>query len=232
MKVGIPFISLAIFPTITDAFSTFLVRYQATRGTRYTSLQNQESSLTRLMASAEGNSDESKNTAQSKKPESPKPLDPVVAALDPKYKCTEPVGQGDFTVTRAGGPSKEELSNENLYNILMLKCTDLEVNTVVWKCLGYRFDEEAEEWTNAEVFPKWKEMYPEPPDFIGMARIYSRDVDKPSLQSNQALVKSVPTDFKQFLKVHLKPLGFTGYQVGLFYFCDDVGAIYSAQNCN
>ena len=25
------------------------------------------------------------------------------------------------------------------------KCTDLEVNTLLWKCLGYRFDPEKEE---------------------------------------------------------------------------------------
>lgn len=83
----------------------------------------------------------------------------------------------------------------------------------MWKCLGYRFDEEAEEWNNDEVFPKWKEKYPVPPDLIGMQRIYSKEVDQPSLRANQALVRSVPVDNKQSLKTHLKPYGFTGYQV-------------------
>lgn len=146
------------------------------------------------------------------KPGLPPPPTPFVEALDPKYKCTGPVGQGSFVVSRTGGPTKEELSNENLYKILMIECTDLEVNTVVWKCLGYRFDEEKQEWTAAEVFPNWKEKYPNPPDLIGMARIYSKEVDQPSLKANQSLVRSVPVDNKQSLKTHLKPLGFTGYK--------------------
>lgn len=151
------------------------------------------------------------------KPGLPPPPTPFVEALDPKYKCTGPVGQGSFVVSRTGGPTKEELSNENLYKILMIECTDLEVNTVVWKCLGYRFDEEKQEWTAAEVFPNWKEKYPNPPDLIGMARIYSKEVDQPSLKANQSLVRSVPVDNKQSLKTHLKPLGFTGYKVCVLY---------------
>lgn len=140
-------------------------------------------------------------------------LQPFIPALDPTYKCKGPVGQDDFLVTRTGSPIIEELSNENLYKILMIQCSDLEVNTLVWKCLGYRFDEETEEWTNEEVFPKWREKFPDPPDLIGMQRIYSKEVDTPSLKSNQQLVKSVPVDNKQSLKVHLKPLGFTGYKI-------------------
>lgn len=159
------------------------------------------------------------------KPGLPPPLTPFMEALDPKYKCTGPVGQGSFVVSRTGGPTKEELSNENLYKILMIECSDLEVNTVVWKCLGYRFDEEKQEWTAAEVFPNWREKYPTPPDLIGMARIYSKEVDQPSLKANQSLVRSVPVDNKQSLKTHLKPLGFTGYKVcvnGVWYMIDCV----------
>lgn len=141
------------------------------------------------------------------------PLQPFVPAMDPNYINIGPVGESDFFISRTGGPIKEELSNENLYKILMIECTDLEVNTLVWKCMGYRFDEEIQEWTAKEVFPKWKEKYPTPPDLIGMQRIYSKEVDQPSLKANQSLVRSVPVDNKQSLKTHLKPLGFTGYKV-------------------
>jgi len=161
--------------------------------------------------SAEAKNDDDSGSDESK-PSVPKLLEPFVEALDPKYKCRGDVGKGDFIVSRTGGPTNEELSNENLYKILMLECNDLEVNTVVWKCLGYRFDEDAEEWTAAEVFPKWNEKYPTPPDLIGMARMYSKEVDQPSLKANQSIVRSVPVDNKQSLKIHLKPLGFTGYQ--------------------
>mmetsp|Transcript_9937 Transcript_9937/g.11570 ORF Transcript_9937/g.11570 Transcript_9937/m.11570 type:complete len:282 (+) Transcript_9937:99-944(+) len=140
------------------------------------------------------------------------PLKPFIPALDPMYKCRGLVGEEDFTVSRIGEPTKEELSNENLYKILMIQCSDLEVNTLVWKCMGYRFDEEKEEWNNEKVFPKWREKFPSPPDLIGMQRIYSKEVDQPSLKANQQLVRSVPVDNKQSLKTHLRPLGFTGYK--------------------
>lgn len=143
-------------------------------------------------------------------------LQPFVPAMDPNYKNIGPIGEGSFILSRHGGPTKEELSNENLYKILMIQCTDLEVNTLVWKCLGYRFDEEMDEvnnkWNNEKVFPKWKEKYPSPPDCIGMQRIYSKEVDQVSLKANQSIVRSVPVDNKQSLKTHLKPLGFTGYK--------------------
>mmetsp|Transcript_6857 Transcript_6857/g.14405 ORF Transcript_6857/g.14405 Transcript_6857/m.14405 type:complete len:118 (-) Transcript_6857:50-403(-) len=45
-----------------------------------------------------------------------------------------------------------------------------------------------------------------------MRRIYSKEIDQPSLKSNQSLVRSVPVDNKQSLKTHLRPLGFTGYK--------------------
>ena len=140
-------------------------------------------------------------------------LDPFLPAMDPKYSVTAPVGEGDFVVSREGEPTAEELTNENLLKIVASECTDLECNTLVWKCLGYRFDAEKEEWTAEKVFPKWKERFPTPPDLIGMRRQYSKEIDGPSLRSNQQLVKSIPVDNKQSLKKHLKPLGFTGFKV-------------------
>lgn len=151
------------------------------------------------------------------KAEKPKPviepLQPFLPAMDPTYINTGPVGEDNFIISRTGPPLKEELSNENLYKILMIQCSDLEVNTLVWKCLGYRFGEnESDEWNNELVFPNWKGRFPTPPDLIGMQRIYTKEVDQPSLKSNQSLVRSVPVDNKQSLKKHLKPLGFTGYK--------------------
>ncbi|KAL7549619.1 hypothetical protein ACHAWF_012886 [Thalassiosira exigua] len=142
----------------------------------------------------------------------PELLQPYLPAMDPNYPVRGPVGEGKFILSRSGPPTAEELSNEQMLQIVKIECSDLEVNTLVWKCLGYRFDEEGESWSPVEVFPKWKERFPTPPDLIGMQRVYSREVDQPSLRSNQALVRSIPADNKQSLKTHLKPLGWTGYQ--------------------
>lgn len=153
---------------------------------------------------------------ENEKPAQPKAiiLDPYLPAVDPKYKVTGKVGEGDFILSRSGGPTDEELTDENLYRIIERKASDLEVNTLVWKCLGYRFDADGQEWTPAEVFPKWKDRFPEPPDFIGMQRIYSKEIDGPCLRNNQSLVRSIPAENKaSYLKKHMMPFGFTGYKV-------------------
>jgi Domain of unknown function (DUF1823) len=140
----------------------------------------------------------------------PEILQPFPEAANPRYMCEGEIGLGPFMVSREGGPTTEELSNENILRIVRSECSDLEVNTLLWKCLGYRFVDG--DWTSAECFPKWRERFPSPPDLIGMQRIYEREVDQPSLRSNQALVRSVPVEFKQSLKTHLKPLGFAGFK--------------------
>lgn len=140
-------------------------------------------------------------------------LQPYLPAMDSNYPTRGPIGLDKFVISRSGPPTIEELSNEQMLRIVQLECSDLEVNTLVWKCLGYRFDTETQSWLNTECFPKWKDQFPTPPDLIGMKRVYSREVDSPSLRSNQALVRSIPVDNKQSLKAHLKPLGWKGYQV-------------------
>lgn len=172
-------------------------------------------------------------------------LQPYLPAMDANYATTGPIGKSEnFIISRDGGPTIDELGNDQMLSIVRSECTDLEVNTLVWKCLGYRLnfsssssnnnnnnsvvdsddetknnsrvgkEEECEcEWIPSEVFPKWKERYPTPPDFINMKRVYSREVDEDSLKSNQALVRSIPMEFKQSLKGALKPLGWKGYKV-------------------
>ena len=139
-------------------------------------------------------------------------LKPFLPAADPNYMNNGPVGESSFVLSRVGGPTKEELMNENILKIVTIECSDLEVNTLCWKCLGYRFNEETQSWTNTECFPNWRGKYPTPPDMIGMQRIYSPEIDKPSLKANQAIVRSVPVEHKQSLKIHLRPYGFTGYK--------------------
>eukprot|EP00579_Thalassiosira_antarctica_P002190 CAMPEP_0201865822 /NCGR_PEP_ID=MMETSP0902-20130614/610_1 /ASSEMBLY_ACC=CAM_ASM_000551 /TAXON_ID=420261 /ORGANISM="Thalassiosira antarctica, Strain CCMP982" /LENGTH=289 /DNA_ID=CAMNT_0048390675 /DNA_START=37 /DNA_END=906 /DNA_ORIENTATION=- len=181
-----------------------------------TRLHPQTSPITRaaanipLFASSSNDVDDDNNTKETKNDDGPDLLQPYLPAIDPKYSVKGPIGEGKFTISRSGPPTAAELSNEQMLQIVKIQCSDLEVNTLVWKCLGYRFHEET--WSPTEVFPKWKERFPDPPDFIGMQRVYSREVDVPSLRSNQALVRSVPQDNKQSLKTHLKPLGWTGYQ--------------------
>lgn len=133
--------------------------------------------------------------------------------FDPKYATHGTIGRGTFIITREGEPTKAELTNENLLKIVQCETNDLEVNTLVWRCLGYRFDIDTKSWSNEKCFPKWKEKHPTPPDLIGMQRIYTKEIDRPSLKSNQDLIRSIPVDWKQSLKKQLKPLGFSGYKL-------------------
>lgn len=109
-------------------------------------------------------------------------------------------------------PTREELSNENLVRLVREECTDEEVNSLVWKCLGYLRRDNAT-WDTTNVFPKWRAKYPDPPDFIGVSRIYSREVDEPVLRANQALVNSIPMNYKGGIKQHLGKVGWTGYKL-------------------
>lgn len=125
-------------------------------------------------------------------------LDPCLEAADfLSYSVNEPVGTNNngFIVRREGSPTMEELTNANLYRIVVRNSTvtDLEVNTLVWKCLGYRFDEHDTVWRAGDaVFPKWKDKFPLPIDLINMQRIYTKDVDGVILKNNQQLAKSIP----------------------------------------
>ncbi|CAM9281961.1 unnamed protein product [Phaeothamnion confervicola] len=91
--------------------------------------------------------------------------------------------------------------------------TDEEVNWLAWKALGYRYDEGSGKWDASAVFPNWKAKYPEPPDLIGVTRLYSKDVDQPVMRANQALMKAIPLARKQSLKEQLGPLGFAGFKL-------------------
>lgn len=64
--------------------------------------------------------------------------------------------------------TSEELSDENIVQIVTLETSDEQANTLVWKCLGYRLvDKIINTYNNDRVFPKWKAKYPTPPDLIG-----------------------------------------------------------------
>ena len=116
-------------------------------------------------------------------------------------------------------PSEDELSNENIGCIVWDLCTDEQVNALVWKCLGYRratgSDGDGGAWDTAEVFPKWRERFPAPPDLVGVTRIYSKEVDEPVLRANQALHRSIPMAHKDGLRNELRqpPVNFFGFKL-------------------
>lgn len=39
---------------------------------------------------------------------------------------------------------------------------------------GYRYIPSEGRWDNTHVFPKWRARYPDPPDLVGVTRIYEK----------------------------------------------------------
>ena len=124
--------------------------------------------------------------------------------------CTSETKPSTFIVNRYAELTDEEISDENLLKIVTLEATDNQANELVWKCLGYKFSTITESYSADDVFPKWKAKYPQPPDLIGVKRIYDPDVDKPFRNASMELMRSIPRDYKGGVR-NLVYLGFQGF---------------------
>jgi hypothetical protein len=90
------------------------------------------------------------------------------------------------------------LTKDTLWAVLHEELDDATVNRLVWYYLGYRYDEETQQWNIDLVAADWRDAYPEPPDFIE------------SRPATVKLTRSIPKENKQLLK---ESLGFEGYKV-------------------
>lgn len=90
------------------------------------------------------------------------------------------------------------LNTETIWAIIKEEIDDAIANRLVWHYLGYRYNEDAQEWDASGVEPAWQEKYPEPPDFIA------------SRPATLQLTRSIPKQNKQLLK---QKLGFKGYKI-------------------
>ena len=140
------------------------------------------------------------------------------------------------TLCSSSGPiTHDDLSDENIVKIVRMECSDADANVLVWRCLGYIYDEEIQSWDATAVFPKWcviasqvyhkiqslcfllylyrKEKYPQPVDLIGVTRIYDPAVDKPVRTASMSLMRGIPRDFKGGLRNLEKTVGFKGFKL-------------------
>lgn len=93
------------------------------------------------------------------------------------------------------------LNTDTIWAILNKEIDNQTVNSLVWHCLGYRYDEVSQTWDNSNVTEDWRNEYPNPPDFIA---------ERPPTVK---LTRSIPPENKQLLK---EKLGFKGYKIGEF----------------
>lgn len=144
-----------------------------------------------------------------------------LGSSDPKVDLTMPSDCCDgvdlhgptSSFIKKGGPvTEEDLSDTNLVKIVQLETTDIDTNVLLWKCLGYTYDAESNAWTNANVFPKWKAKFPEPPDMIGVTRKYDPDTDKVVRNASMDLMRSIPRTFKGGIR-NLQHVGFKGFKL-------------------
>ena len=85
-----------------------------------------------------------------------------VAIIDGDSSIADCCDRGSFgdhpTTSSLCGPGPIEmtsLSDENIVKIVRMECTDADANVLVWKCLGYVYDEKTQSWDSSNVFPKW-----------------------------------------------------------------------------
>ena len=105
---------------------------------------------------------------------------------------------GSF-VDKSGAVTMAELADANLVGIVSEQASDSDVNVLLWKCLGYRYNKEGDAppaWSSEEVFPKWAAKYPSPPDMIGITRRYDPETDRHVRNASMDLMRSIPRDFK------------------------------------
>jgi hypothetical protein len=93
------------------------------------------------------------------------------------------------------------LNTDTIWAMLQEKLTDIQVNQLLWKYLGYEYESATQSWNLDRVESNWQEVYPTPPDFIA------------SRPATVKLTRSIPTENKQLLKEYL---GFAGYKIGEF----------------
>ncbi|MEM8640593.1 MAG: DUF1823 family protein [Cyanobacteria bacterium P01_G01_bin.54] len=98
-------------------------------------------------------------------------------------------------------PDLPPLTTDTIWAILTEELDDDTVLRLTWQALGYRYNAKTEAWQNEAVDPSWREVYPEPPDFIAYR--------PPTVK----LTRSIPKANKQLLKTDL---GFKGYKIGEF----------------
>jgi hypothetical protein len=92
------------------------------------------------------------------------------------------------------------------------EASDADVNVLVWKCLGYRYNEESLAWSPTDVFPKWAAKFPLPPDLIGVTRRYDPETDRHVRNASMDLMRSIPRDFKGGVR-SLTSVGWKGYKL-------------------
>ena len=92
------------------------------------------------------------------------------------------------------------LNTDTIWAILKDEIDDATVNQLVWRCLGYCYNEPTGQWDTTNVAPEWRDESP-PPDFID------------SRPATVKLTRSIAPENKQLLK---EQLGFKGYKVGEF----------------
>lgn len=90
------------------------------------------------------------------------------------------------------------LNADVIWAILQDDLDDDTANQLVWRGLGYRYNDVDKTWDTAAVAAEWRDEYPEPPNFID------------SRPATVKLTRSIPKADKQLLK---EQLGFGGYTV-------------------
>eukprot|EP01039_Chlorochromonas_danica_P001173 gene1173-1280_t len=130
-------------------------------------------------------------------------------------ECADMEGTVDsplFKIAPTSEVTLDEISDANLVLIVNRVASDRQCNQLLWKCLGYQYDSASDTYKNENVFPRWRQRFPTPPDVIGVKRVYMPEIDRPVRDASVALMRSIPPTFKGGVRA-LVAHGFVPYKV-------------------
>lgn len=111
-----------------------------------------------------------------------------------KYRAPLPKDANAFNV-----PVTFEEVEENVLKVVEGELSDQECNLLCWRCLGYKYDATLKNFTNDGVMNRWKAIYPQPVDLIGLFNTEDEVIDRPVELASKELWRTIAEHYKDGL---------------------------------
>jgi len=114
--------------------------------------------------------------------------------FDPKYRAPLPTDAKSFNE-----PVTFEEVEQNVLKVVEGQLPDQDCNLLCWRCLGYKFDETNQNFTNDGVMNRWKAIYPQPVDLVGLYDTENFKIDRPVEYASKELWRTVAEHYRDAL---------------------------------
>lgn len=114
--------------------------------------------------------------------------------FDAKYRAPLPTDAKSFNL-----PVTFEEVDENILKVVEGQLPDQDCNLLCWRCLGYKFDETFQNFTNDGVMNRWKAIYPQPVDLVGLYDTEDFKIDRPVEYASKELWRTIAEHYRDGL---------------------------------